>query len=244
MCVSQMGGSHLRNILKKGGEKMDYTKLEKELGYTFNNKSLLEKALTHTSFAYENKVESNEKLEFLGDAILEVIISKYLYNNYKNLREGEMTKVRATVVCEDSLYEVAKKHNFSDFLRLGRSEIANDGQKRPAILADSVEAIIAAIYLDSNIQNAETFILNNLKTAVEQASKNVGMKDYKTVLQEKLQTHGTIHIEYITIDEQGPDHAKIFTVELKVNGKVLTHGTGKSKKEAEMHAAQKALEMR
>ena len=222
---------------------MDYKNLEQEIGYTFNNKSLLEQALTHTSFAYEHKVESNEKLEFLGDAILEVIISKYLYQNYKNLKEGEMTKVRATVVCEDSLYLVAKKHNFSDFLRLGRSEIANGGEKRPAILADSVEAIIAAMYLDSNIQNAETFILNNLKDAVEQASKNVGMKDYKTVLQEKLQTNGIVHIEYVTIDEKGPDHAKIFTVELKVNGKVITQGIGKSKKEAEMHAAQKALEM-
>ncbi|MBQ9298010.1 MAG: ribonuclease III [Clostridia bacterium] len=223
---------------------MDYSKLEQELGYTFNNKLLLSQALTHTSYAYENKVESNEKLEFLGDAILEVIISKYLYKNYKNLREGEMTKVRATVVCEDSLYVIAKKHNFSDFLKLGRSEIVNNGKERPAILADSVEAIIAAIYLDSNIKNAETFILNNLKEAVETASKHVGMKDYKTVLQEKLQTNGTVHIEYITIDEQGPDHAKVFTVELKVNGKVITHGSGKSKKEAEMHAAQKALEMR
>ena len=223
---------------------MDYSKLEQELGYTFNNKLLLSQALTHTSYAYENKVESNEKLEFLGDAILEVIISKYLYKNYKNLREGEMTKVRATVVCEDSLYIIAKKHNFSDFLKLGRSEIVNNGKERPAILADSVEAIIAAIYLDSNIKNAETFILNNLKEAVETASKHVGMKDYKTVLQEKLQTNGTVHIEYITIDEQGPDHAKVFTVELKVNGKVITHGSGKSKKEAEMHAAQKALEMR
>ena len=217
--------------------------LEKEIGYTFKNKYLLNQALTHTSYAYENHIESNEKLEFLGDSILEFISSKYLYKTFPNLKEGEMTKVRATVVCEDSLYMIAKKHNFSDFLKLGRSEIVNNGKERPAILADSVEAIIAAIYLDSNIQNAEKFILNNLKDSVEIASRHVGMKDYKTVLQEKLQTNGTVHIEYITVDEQGPDHAKVFTVELKVNGKVLTHGSGKSKKEAEMHAAQKALEM-
>ena len=222
---------------------MNYDKLEQELGYNFGNKDLLWQALTHTSYAYENKVPSNEKLEFLGDAILEVTISKYLYENYKSLTEGEMTKVRAAVVCERSLYEVAKRHNFSDFLNLGKSEIANHGKERPAILADSVEAVIAAIYLDSNMENAEKFIIENLKEAVQIASKNVGMKDYKTVLQEKLQTNGSVHIEYITIGEQGPDHDKTFTVELKVNGKVKTYGTGRSKKEAEMQAARKALGM-
>lgn len=221
---------------------MSYEKLENELEYIFTNKKILEQALTHTSFAYENKVESNEKLEFLGDAILELTISKYLYKNYQKLTEGEMTKVRAAVVCEHSLYTIAKKHNFSDFLKLGRSEIANHGKERPAILADSVEAIIAAIYIDSNIENAEKFILKNLKEAIEIASKNVGMKDYKTVLQEKLQTKGTVHIEYITIEEKGPDHNKTFTVELKVNGEVKSQGKGRSKKEAEMQAAKKALE--
>lgn len=222
---------------------MNYEKLEAELGYVFNNKELLSQALTHTSYAYENRVQSNEKLEFLGDAILEVTISKFLYNNYINLTEGEMTKVRAAVVCEQSLYEVAKKHNFSDFLHLGRSEIANHGSERPAILADSVEAVIAAIFIDSNMENAEKFIINNLKDAIKIASQHVGMKDYKTVLQEKLQTHGAVNIEYITIDESGPDHDKTFTVELKVNGETRTFGKGRSKKEAEMQAAKKALEI-
>ena len=222
---------------------MNYEKLETELGYVFNNKELLSQALTHTSYAYENKVQSNEKLEFLGDAILEVTISKFLYKNYTNLTEGEMTKVRAAVVCEQSLYEVAKKHNFSDFLNLGKSEIANHGKERPAILADSVEAVIAAIYIDSNMENAEKFIISNLKDSVKIESKHVGMKDYKTVLQEKLQVHGAINIEYITIDESGPDHDKTFTVELKVNGETKTFGKGRSKKEAEMQAAKKALEM-
>ena len=222
---------------------MNYEKLETELGYVFNNKELLSQALTHTSYAYENKVQSNEKLEFLGDAILEVTISKFLYKNYTNLTEGEMTKVRAAVVCEQSLYEVAKKHNFSDFLNLGKSEIANHGKERPAILADSVEAVIAAIYIDSNMENAEKFIISNLKDSVKIASKHVGMKDYKTVLQEKLQVHGAINIEYITIDESGPDHDKTFTVELKVNGETKTFGKGRSTKEAEMQAAKKALEM-
>ena len=220
---------------------MNFSQFEKNIGYEFNNKQLLMKALTHTSYAYENKVESNEKLEFLGDAILEVIVSKFLYLNYNNLTEGEMTKVRASVVCENSLFQIAKKHNFSDFLFLGKSEIINNGKNRPAILADSVEAIIAAIYLDGEINNAEKFVISNLKETIENSTKHVGMKDYKTVLQEKLQVHGDVNIIYRTIDESGPDHKKIFTVELSVNGKVISKGKGNTKKAAEMNAAKEAL---
>ena len=152
-----------------------------------------------------------------------------------------MTKVRASVVCENSLYQVAKKHNFSDFLFLGKSEIVNDGKSRPAILADSVEAIIAAIYLDGEIENAEKFVISNLKETIEISTKHVGMKDYKTVLQEKLQEHGDVHIEYKTIGESGPDHKKVFTVELCVNGKIISTGEGNTKKSAEMNAAKEAL---
>lgn len=222
---------------------MEYDRVEKEIGYKFKNKKLLEKAFTHTSYAYEHKIESNEKLEFLGDAILEVTISKFLYRHYQKLTEGEMTKVRAAVVCEKSLYKVAKRHNFSDFLFLGRSEIINNGKERPAILADSVEALIAAMYLDSNIETVEKFILSNLKLAVETASKHVGERDYKTVLQEKLQVHGDVHISYRTIDEIGPDHNKTFVVELSVNGEKKSQGVGSNKKEAEMSAAREALKL-
>ena len=215
--------------------------LEKEIGYSFKNKELLKTALTHTSYAHEKNVESNEKLEFLGDSILEFVSSNYLFNNYKKLKEGEMTKVRATIVCEDSLYEIAKKHNFSDFLYLGKSEINCRGNKKTAILADSVEAVIAAIFLDSNIENAEKFIIENLKDKIKIASKNVGMKDYKTVLQEKLQIHGNVKIEYNVIKEEGPDHDKLFTVEVKCDGKKLATGKGSTKKSAEMEAASIAL---
>ena len=156
--------------------------LEKNIGYTFKNKDLLKKALTHKSYAYENKIESNEKLEFLGDSILEYISSKYIYNNYPKLKEGEMTKVRAEVVCEQSLYNVAIKHNFSDFLQVGKSEMVSHGNKKVAILADSIEATIAAIYFDSGLEEAEKFIIENLKDAIEISTKNVGMKDHKTVL--------------------------------------------------------------
>ena len=184
--------------------------LEEKIGYTFTNKQLLNKALTHTSYAYENKVESNEKLEFLGDSILEFVSSMYLFENYPNLKEGEMTKVRATVVCEESLYKIAKRLNFSDFLNLGKSEKMSTNEVRPAILADSVEAVIAGIYLDGGLEEAKKFIIKNLKQEIEKASQNVGQKDYKTVLQEKLQEHGEVKIEYTIINETGPDHDETF----------------------------------
>lgn len=217
-------------------------KLEEKLGYQFKDKDLLINALTHTSYAYENGKASNEKLEFLGDAILEFVTSEYLFRKYKNLKEGEMTKVRASVVCEESLYKIALKLNFSDFLYLGKSEILNHGSKRPAILADAVEAVIAAMYLDGGMGEVKRFILTNLEIPIEIASQHVGMKDYKTVLQEKLQSHkGEVHIEYEIIAESGPDHNKRFTAQVKFNGKVLAKGEGKSKKEAEMEAARIAM---
>lgn len=220
----------------------NFEKLEKSIGYTFKNKDLLKKALTHRSYAYENKIESNEKLEFLGDSILEFISSKYIYNNYPKLKEGEMTKVRATVVCEDSLYKIADKHNFSDFLYVGKSERMHQGNRKIAIMADSVEAVIAAIYFDSGLEEAEKFIISNLKEEIEIATKNVGIKDHKTVLQEKLQVNGNVNIKYEIINETGPDHDKTFTAEVKLDGKVLAVGKGKTKKQAEMDAAGKALE--
>ena len=221
---------------------MNFNKLEENIGYTFKNKELLKNALTHTSYAYENNVQSNEKLEFLGDSILEFLSSKYLYGKYKKLKEGEMTKVRATVVCEDSLYKIALKHNFSDFLYLGKSESSNNAHLSKAILADSVEALIAAIYLDSGLECTEKFIIENLKEPIEIATKNVGNKDYKTVLQEKLQIHGNVEIKYYITKESGPDHDKEFESKVECNGKVLGKGKGKTKKESEMMAAKAAIE--
>lgn len=220
---------------------MDLEVFERSIGYSFNNIELLKEALTHTSFAYDNHVKSNERLEYLGDSILEFVISEFLFTNYKNLSEGEMTKVRANVVCEDSLFVVAERHNFSDFLFLGRSE-RNSQNSKKAILADGVEAVIAAIFLDSNLDNSRKFILDNLRDTVEFASKHVGLKDYKTVLQEKLQVHGEVKIEYRVLREEGPDHDKNFVVDVACNGKVLAQGRGHNKKHAEMEAARKALE--
>ena len=206
-------------------QNRDLSALEQNIGYKFKNINLLKNALTHTSYAYEHKIASNEKLEFLGDSILEFL----------------STKVRATVVCEDSLYKIAEKHNFSDFLYVGKSEQMHQGNKKVAIMADSVEAVIAAMYFDSGLEQAEKFIIENLKEEIKIASKNVGIKDHKTVLQEKLQVHGTVDIKYEIIKETGPDHDKTFTAEVKVNGKVLAIGEGKTKKQAEMNAADKAL---
>lgn len=215
--------------------------MRKIFGYSFKNIELLKTALTHTSYAYEHKCKSNERLEYLGDSILEFVSSEYLFKNYNNLSEGEMTKVRSYAVCENGLYEVALKHNFSDFLYLGKSEKSEKGTKK-AIIADSVEAVIAAIYLDSNIEQARKFIIENIKDLIEYASHNVGLKDYKTVLQEKLQVNGDVNIKYKIIGESGPDHDKTFVAEVDCEGRKLAEGKGRSKKAAEMEAARKALE--
>ena len=217
-------------------------RLQENIKYKFNNIELLKTALTHTSYAYDHEIQSNEKLEFLGDSILEFVSSQYIYKNYPKLKEGEMTKVRATVVCESSLYKVAGLHDFSDFLYIGKSEQHSKGNKKPAILADSVEAVIAAMYLDGGLEPASKFIIENLKDEIAVATQHVGEKDYKTMLQEKLQEHGKVKIVYRIVKETGPDHDKSFEAEVELNGKELARGKGKSKKLAEMGAAKKALE--
>lgn len=214
---------------------------EKNIGYEFSSKDLLKTALSHTSYANEKNTNSNERLEFLGDSILEFVTSEYLYENYSHLSEGEMSKLRATTVCEDSLVVVANRLEFSKYILLGRSESPFKKVKK-AILADSVEAVIAAMYLDSGIESVKSFIINNLKNTIEMNSHHVGEKDYKTVLQEKLQENGEISIKYAIIRESGPDHNKTFEAALEVNGEIVATGTGQSKKKAEMEAAKNALE--
>lgn len=219
--------------------KIELENFEKNIDYTFKNKNLLKVALTHTSYANEQNIESNEKLEFLGDAILEFVTSDYLYKKYTYLKEGEMTKLRASVVCEESLYKIAIRHNFSDFLYLGKSEIFSGTKIRPAILADSVEAVIAAIFLDAGIEAAQKFIITNIKSEIEIASKHIGMKDHKTILQEKLQAHKGAHIEYKIVAEAGPDHNKSFTAVVTLNGKILASRNRKIKKNSRNGCGQK-----
>ena len=215
--------------------------LEERVGYNFKNKDLLHVALSHTSYANETKnAQSNERIEYLGDAVLELISSEYIYKTYPNLPEGEMTKTRAYAVCEDSLAKVANKYDFSEYLLVGKCEAMVNGKYRNSILADAVEAVIGAIFLDAGIEKAKEFILPNIIPQIEDYIKN-GNKDYKTQLQEKLQVHGDVKIEYKLVEEKGPDHEKIFVVEVYCNDKLLGKGEGRSKKEAEMRAAQTAL---
>ncbi len=222
----------------KGGGKMNF---EEKIGYEFKNKKLLELALTHTSYANQLKgVPSNERIEFLGDAVLEVIASEYIYLTYPQLSEGEMTKMRAYSVCEESLAEVAKKYGFSDVLHVGKSEQKINGLYRDSMLADSVEAVMGAIFLDAGIEEVKKFILPHIQNKVRQFDLK-GNNDYKTKLQEKLQVHGEVKIEYKLIESTGPDHDKTFVSEVLCDGKLLGKGKGKSKKEAEMEAAKEAL---
>lgn len=216
--------------------------IEEKINYQFKNKTLLDTALTHSSYAHENEVEYyNERIEYLGDAVLELIASEFIYNNYPYLSEGEMTKARAYSVCEESLAKLANSYSFSDFLKVGKCESKKDGKYRASILADAVEAVIGAIFLDSGLENAKEFILSHIASQVEVCIKN-GNKDYKTKLQELLQVNGDVRIEYKITGTKGPEHNKIFMSEVYYNGKLMGSGEGKNKKEAEMEAAKKALE--
>ena len=214
---------------------------EEVIGYEFKNKKFLETALTHSSYAHENGLkEYNEKIEFLGDAVLELISSEYIYLHYSNLSEGEMTKARAFAVCEEALAEVANRYGFSDFLKVGRCESRINGKYRNSILADSVEAVIGAMYLDSGIECARKFITKSIEQKLKEYVE-VGNKDYKTQLQELLQVNGDVFIEYKIVKEEDPEHAKKFTAEVYCDGKLLGTGNGKNKKESEMEAAKVAI---
>ena len=213
------------------------------LGYNFKNKDLIQTALTHTSFSHENKnIENNEKLEFLGDAVLELVISSYIFKKFNELSEGELTKLRASIVCEESLAAKSKSLNIGENLRLGKGEEQSGGRNRSSLLADAFEAIIGAIYIDSNdINVVSKFIINQMEEDIFEKKKNFLKNDCKTYLQELIQKDSKIPIEYEIISEEGPAHNKIFTVQVSHEGKILGVGKGKSKKDAEQNAAQLAI---
>lgn len=218
--------------------------LEKNIGYTFKNRELLKIALTHKSWTEKGKkVVNNERLEFLGDSILGFTAAEYLYENYKKLPEGELTKIRSLVVCEKALFKIAMSVNLGEFIRMGRGEEQSDGRRRPSILSDAMEALFAAIYLDGGIEEAKRVILSFLKDEVEDVIKNGDFRDFKTLLQELIQKDGRRAPEYKLIGESGPDHDKIFCVSVSVEGRVVAEGMGKSKKEAEKQAAKKAVDI-
>lgn len=216
--------------------------LESKIGYTFKNRKLLKIALTHSSFANESggRYMSYERLEFLGDSVLGIITSDYIFRTFPHLPEGELTKLRATLVCEKQLCVFSQELGLKKFIKLSRGERHCMGQNRPSILADVFEAICAAIYLDSGMEEAKNFVLKFIVPAVKNP-KIQNAKDYKTDLQEIVQKNPGETIEYVLIKEEGPDHDKKFTVEAKISNNPVGRGSGKSKKEAEQHAAKAAL---
>lgn len=217
---------------------------EKNLGYEFKNKALLKRALTHSSYANENRSAegSNERLEFLGDSVLSVIVAEHIFRNFKHLPEGELTKIRASVVCESALYEFSKELDIGSYLLLGKGEVINGGNKRPSILADAFEAVLAAIYLDGGIESARKHVLRFVDPKLRHLT-TVAFKDYKTALQEVIQKNPEEELQYVLTGESGPDHAKVFTVEVHLNSNVIGKGKGPSKKRAEQEAARQALEL-
>ncbi len=219
-------------------------KLQENLGYKFNNITLLENALTHSSYANEAHTSygSNERLEFLGDAVLSVIVADYIYKNFGKLPEGELTKLRASLVCEKSLYTFSKQLGVGEYLKLGKGETANGGAERPSILADAFEAILAAVYLDGGMDEARKIVMRFILEELKHTDDEV-FKDYKTCLQEVIQRNPEERLSYVLIAESGPDHDKRFTVEVHLNSNVLGTGVGKSKKLAEQAAAKEALEL-
>jgi ribonuclease-3 len=214
------------------------------LGVSFSNIELLHQALTHTSFANECRnmgVIHNERLEFLGDAVLDLVISEYLFREFPNLPEGELTKSRSVVVCEGTLARRAAELNIGQYLLLGKGEASSGGRERASILADSFEAIIGAVYMDGGFRETSKFVLAQLKSALDMIGRGEGAKDYKTLLQEVVQKHNDSKIAYEIIDQRGPDHNKVFEVAVLINDVRSGTGVGKSKKEAEQHAAKQAL---
>ncbi len=218
--------------------------LQKNMGYTFRDPALLRTALTHSSYANETKkgTKCNERLEFLGDSVLSVIVAEYLFKTYPNMPEGELTKLRAALVCEKSLAEFSEELAVGKFLLLGNGEESSGGRTRPSILADAFEAILAALYLDSNMETARAYVLKFVKNALS-VRQNLPFKDYKTVLQEIIQQNKEESVRYVLVDEYGPDHDKHFVVEVHLNSNIIGRGEGRSKKEAEQHAAKEALEL-
>ncbi len=224
---------------------VELNQLSDKMGISFSNAELLHKALTHTSYANEFKmriVEHNERLEFLGDAILDAIISDELFRRYPNLPEGELSKARAVIVCEESLAESAQTLDIGPYLLLGRGENATGGRERASILADAFEAIIGAIYLDSGIEHCRTFIVKYLGADIEKIGSGRYSRDYKTLLQEIVQKKPNQKIQYHLEDASGPDHNKVFTISVMINTEKWGIGIGKSKKEAEQKAAREALQ--
>lgn len=219
---------------------------EQKIEYFFKNKDLLKKALTHSSYSNEvkhkEKIDCNERLEFLGDSVLSVIVSDFIYKNYQQFDEGILTRVRAAVVCEGSLFEFASQLDLGSFMYLGHGELISEGRKRKSILADAFEAVLAAIYLDGGMEKARKFLLPKVKPEIEKAATGTN-EDFKSLLQKIVQQTPEEILEYMLVSEEGPPHDRYFTFDVMLNSNHLGTGRGRSKREAEQVAAQEALKL-
>ncbi len=219
----------------------DFSELEKKIGYVYKDKNLLRQAMTHTSFANEqkiNKLDSYERIEFLGDAVLEMISSEFFYFKYPDTKEGNLTKMRASAVCEPSLAITARQLGLGEYILLGKGEEATGGRERDSIIADVVEAVIGSIYLDGGLEQAKAFILTHVLNDLEHKQL---FYDANSILMETLQAKKEQNFEYRLVGEEGPDHEKVFKTEAVLNGERIGYGEGQSKKISEQHAAYEAL---
>ncbi len=234
--------------VKSFQEAKPAAELEEAIGYTFRDKQILTEALTHSSYSNEKrskglKLSCNERLEFLGDSVLSILVSSYLFESYRDIQEGELTKIRAAVVCEKALARFAAKIKLGQYMHMGHGESMNNGRSRPSILADAFEALLAAMYLDSGekFDAPRTFLMPYIKEELQVIRSNSVFVDYKTTLQQIVQQVEGERLEYILVGEEGPDHAKVFTVEARLNSNVIGKGSAHSKREAEQNAAREAL---
>lgn len=215
--------------------------LQEKIGYKFKNEKLLLEALSHSSYANENKnLKSNERLEFLGDSVLSIIVSDHIFKHFSHIPEGDLTKLRASLVCESALFDFAKKINLGDYILLGKGEEQTGGRERPSIVSDAFEAVIAAVYLDGGMETAREYVLSFIPEDITPKGSDA-FHDYKTILQEVIQRNPEERVTYHLKSESGPDHDKHFTVQVMLNNNVIGEGTGRSKKTAEQAAAKEAL---
>ncbi|MCD7872083.1 MAG: ribonuclease III [Clostridiales bacterium] len=217
--------------------------LEEKIQYSFKNKAYLKAAVTHSSYANENRGSGayNERLEFLGDAVVSIISAEFLFKKFPEMPEGQLSKLRSSLVCTASLSEYANEISLGDFLYLGKGEENSGGRKRPSILENAFEAVTGAVYLDGGLENAANFVLRFLSVSLD--THNISFKDYKTLLQEVIQQNHGEALNYVITGESGPDHDKRFEVEVHLNSNVIGKGNGKSKKQAEQEAAKEALQL-
>lgn len=231
--------------LDKKRQNRKLQQLEKRLHFTFSNKSLLQRALTHRSYVNESSipVKDNERLEYLGDSVLGLIVNEYLFKSFENYPEGDLAKIKSAVVSEDTLAKVANQMNLGDYIIMGRGEELTGGRYRQSILADTLEAIIGAVYLDAGLTKSKKLVLRILKKDIQRIDKLSYLRDPKTTLQELVQKKYKSRPLYTVIQESGPDHSKMYTIKLTINDRDITVGSGSSKRKAESDAAKKALEL-